>query len=310
MLLATGLAALMLIFLFILIKSEPISDPNDIISISVSKKVRENISKLTNAVLVWSYERKGFGPWINEPEIKGNYKLYWNKNRTAISCDIITTTKDPNNQLSSNQEKSISIFDGKKFLWAQLPKTAADNTEVVIMKKQEYKRNDNYLSTIGWQGFGLLNVDSDASLRKHRSPGYELWTVVDSNDGRKLIKHEFHNTKTGQVGITYYDPRQGFVVVCDENYASAGHLQSSLNLRYVQVSGGAWFPVEYNMTNFNIQNGEIIAQSKTKVNLEKSVFNDPSAIPNDVFEFNLNPNDKVIDATSLKTRLKLFLNDF
>jgi hypothetical protein len=298
-------AAVLIIIVFSFNTHKSSNDPNDILRIEVARGVRENIAKLTSAVLVWDYERKSYGPLINQPGIKGNYKLWWNKGKTAISCEITLTSKSPNGQVASSQKKTFMTYDGKKFLEARLPTGTSGNAEIVIQKNPEYT-NENYLQTIGWQGIGLLTVNTDEKLRKHMSPGIEEWTVIDGNDSGKLIKHEFHNSKTGQIGITYYDPKQGFGILRHESYASKGHFQYRDTFRYSQVSGGAWFPIEYNSTNFNIQNGEIIAQSKTKINLEKSVFNNPSAIPKDIFEYKIGPNDEVFDATSLKMRIKRF----
>ncbi len=281
-------------------------DPYDVLRIECAEGARENIAKLTSAVLVWNYERKVYGQWINKNEVKGKYQLWWNKNKIAISQDILTTVKGPNSQVTSTQEKTVSIYNDKNFLVAEMPTKSTGNNKITIQKDPEYKTNENYLQTIGWRGIGLLSIDFDESLRKHRSPGTERWTVVDVNDGSKLIKWEFHNSKTGQIGIKYYDPQQGFGIVCHESFASEGHLQYRENLQYVQVSGGAWFPVEYNVTDFNIQTGDMLAKSMTKIDMDKSVFNNPSAIPEDVFKFKIGPNDEVIDLTSLKTRLKRF----
>lgn len=46
------------------------------------------------------------------------------------------------------------------------------------------------------------------------------------------------------------------------------------------------------------------------INLEKSVFNNPLAIPKDVFDYKIDSNDDVFDETSIKQRIKSFLNDF
>lgn len=51
-------------------------------------------------------------------------------------------------------------------------------------------------------------------------------------------------------------------------------------------------------------------RSRIEVDIQKSVFNDLSVIPDDAFELEIDPNDEVTDLTSLKTRLKRFLNDF
>ena len=218
-----GIAAVLIIIAFKFNTHKVSNDPNDILRIEVARGVRENIAKLTSAVLVWNYERKYYGPWKDKPEENGNYQLWWNKTKTALSCDVTSTSKGPNGQVTSSQEKTFMAYDGKKFLEARLAAGTSGNTEIVIQKNPEY-RNANYLQTIGWNNIGLLTVNTDEILRKHMEPGNEEWTIIDANDGRKLVKQEFHNSRIGQIGITYFDPEQGFGIVFDENYAGKGHL--------------------------------------------------------------------------------------
>jgi len=257
-LLIIGLATVLIIIGYSLSVHRANPDPNDIMRYTIAQGIQNNVSKLSCAILVWSSERKGFGPWSNKPEIKGTHQLWWNNKKIALSCETNTTIHDPNGQVSSNQEITFMTYDGKKFRVAEMPTGLTGKVEIGILKKPtERFHHNNYLQTVGWQGRGGLN-----HISKPTEPGKE------------------------------------------------DVLQLRRTIQYKQVSGGVWFPISVVTENYNIQNGELIYRSKMEVDIQKSVFNDPSIIPDEAFELEIGPNAEVKDLTSLKTRLKRFLNDF
>lgn len=301
-LLIIGLAAVLIIIGFSLTSRWAIHDPNDILRDIIAQGIQYNVSKLSCVILVWNSERKGFGPWSNEPKIEGTHQLWWNKNKTAILSNIITTVTDPNGQVSSNQKTTFMTYDGKKFQEAKMPTGPTGKVEIGILRKPTGRfRQNNYLHTVGWQGRGGFN-----QIYKPTEPGVEHWLTEEN----KTIERTFHNTRTGQAGIRIYDIEKAYGLVTRESYVKEDVLQSRTTIQYKQVSGGAWFPFSVVTEHYNIQNGELISRSKMEVDIQKSVFNDPSAIPDDVFELEIGPNAEVTDLTSLKTRLKRFLNDF
>jgi len=232
-------------------------DPNDILRDTMAQGIQNNISKLSCAVLVWSSERKYFGPWSSKPQTAGNHKLWWNNNKIAISCKTNTVTQDPNGQATSKQETMLMTYDGKKFRVAEIPTGSTGKVEMVISKKPP--RNyyiDNYLQCVGWQGNGVLNHVSKAT-----EPGVEHWLTEDN----KTIKRTFHNTRTGQVGVWIFDVEEAYGLTIYENYAKEDALQSRRTIQYKQVSGGAWFPISVITEGHNIQNGELIYRNKMEV---------------------------------------------
>ena len=301
-LLIIALATVLIIIGFSLSTRRAIRDPNDIMRDTIDQGIQDNVSKLSCAILVWSSESKGFGPWSNKPETKKTHQLWWNNNKTAISSDIKTTITDPNGQVSSNQETTFMAYDGKKFRVAEMPTVPTGKVEIGISKKPTPRfRRNNYLHTVGFQGRGGFN-----QISKPTEPGVEHWLTEEG----KVIKRTFHNTRTGQVGVRVYDIEKNHMLVTRESYVKEDVFQSRTTIQYKQVSGGAWFPVSVVSEHYNIQNGELISRSKMEVDINKSVFNDPSAIPDEVFELEIGPNAEVTDLTSWKTRLKRFLNDF
>jgi len=280
-------------------------DPNDILRDTVAQGIQGNASKLSCAVLVWSTERKYFGPWSNKPdrpETAGNHQLWWNNNKIAISCKENTTIYDPNGQVLSNQITTFVTYDGKTFRAAEMPTGSTGKVEMVISKKPPHGYYDNnYLQSVGWQGRGGLNDVSKAT-----EPGVDRWLTEDN----KTIKRTFHNTRTGQVGVWIYDIEKAYGLVSMEYYCKENILQLRTTIQYKQVSGGVWFPVSVITDGHNIQNGELIYRNKMELDSTKSVFNNPSATPEEVFDLKIGPNTEVTDLTSLKTKLKMFMNDF
>ena len=142
-----------------------------------------------------------------------------------------------------------------------------------------------------------------------REPGTDHWSIEAGKNGRRLIKWEFRNSRTGQIGRSYYDVENGYGLVCYENYNSPTKLQARTTIKYEQVLGGAWFPVDFNYESFNVQNGELIDRRKLEIDLDKSVFNNPSAIPEDIFDLEISPNTEIIDYTDVLTQFLEKIND-
>ena len=278
------------------------TDPNEVLRNTIDQAIQENICKLSCAHLIWTSERKSFGQWSNKPQTTGQYQLWWSNNKTAISYKTYTESYDPNGQASLKEESTFITHDGKIFRFAEIPSVLTGKVKMVISKKPPHQfRQINYLQSVGWQGRSFLTDVSKAT-----EPGVEHWLAED----QKRIKRTFHNTRTGQVGIKIYDIEKAYGLIKNLNYCQKDVLQCKTTVQYRQVSGGAWFPVSVIKEGYNIQNGELLYRTKMELDIDKSVFNDPSAIPEDVFELEIGPNTEVLDLTSWKTKLKMRLNDF
>ena len=68
-----------------------------------------------------------------------------------------------------------------------------------------------------------------------------------------------------------------------------------------QVKGGAWFPIETDLTSSLPDSDTAIIYRTMKIDLEKSAFNDISAIPPEVFEIEITNNMKIHDHRSGKS---------
>jgi hypothetical protein len=299
-----SLAAITVIGVFIQTSHLATSDPNEVLRHTISRAMENNISKFSCAHLVWRSERKGFGPWSNRPGSTGTHQLWWNKKKIAISSETITTIQDPNGQVSSNQEALFMTYDGRTYQIAELPVGLTGQVEMVISKKPRSSwYENNYLQSVGWKGSGGLN-----DLSRPTETGVETWSTEDTEDGSSLIRSEFRN-EMEQVGVKYYDEAKGGMLVSGEQYYDE-QIQIRQSVRYKKISGDAWFPISVLTEQYNIQNGELILRFTMEIDTNKSIFNNPSSIPDDIFEIEIGPNTEVIDLTSLKTKLKMELNDF
>jgi hypothetical protein len=287
------------------------SYPNDILRDATIQGIQGNIAKLSSAALVWRSESISFGPWADKPKRVGDYQLWWDGRRTAISCTTCSTTQDPNGQISSDHRARFITYDGKEFRVAELPTTAAGRAEMTILKRPRYRPGENYLRDVGWQreGGGLISEVVDEAHMNNREPGTYVWSIETGEDGSTLITREFHNSKTGQVGLWTYDTEKAYGLVVHENNLQEGKVQSRNTIAYGQVSGDIWFPVSVVTETYSAQTGELLVCSKMEVDVDKSIFNDPAALPEDVFELEAGPNTEVQDLTSLTTKLKMLMND-
>jgi hypothetical protein len=277
------------------------SDPNDILRDTIVEGIQSNIARLSSAVLVWRSENRGFGPWSNKPERAGEHQLWWDGRRTAISYTMRSSTGDPNGQVSSDLRVRFRTYDGKEFRWAELPATAGSKAEMTIQSKPRYRPGENYLTDVGWLGRGLISIVWDKS--QFTEPGTLQYSQQD-----KLIKIEFRNSKTGGGGIDTYDSEKVYGLVTRESFFQRGKIQSRTTIEYAQVPGGAWFPVRVITDAFSVQTGELIHRSKMEVDIGKSAFNDPAALPEGIFELKAGPNTEIRDLTSLTTRVKLLID--
>lgn len=277
------------------------SDPNDVLHDTMVRGVRDNIGKLSSVVLVWRAERKHFDQSSSRPDTGGDYQLWWDGKRTAISSKASQVFSDPNGQVSSRPVTKYSTYDGKKFRVAEMPQTPAGTMKVSILKKPRYSLDENYLEDVGWHGIGPMTWVSI----KPDEPGTQHYSIEGN-----LVKVTFRNSRTGQVGVRTYDAEKAYGLVRLENYAEEGKLRVLMKIQYKEVSGGVWFPISIVTEGYNIQNGELTNRTKLEVDVEKSVFNDPAAIPEEVFKLKIGPNAKVRDLTSLGTRVRMWLNDF
>ncbi len=261
-LLATTVATALVLVGLSCSKRRTTSDPNDVLSDTVTQAIQGNLSKLSCVNLAWRSESKGFGIFSDQPQTSGIHQLWWNKNRTAILCKTNSVASDPNGQIASSVEQRFMTYDGRTFRIAEMsPPNSIGNMEVGIFKRPTSAwYGSNYLQHVGWEGTGGLN-----DVSKPTEEGVELWSSEIGHDSSQIIKREFRN-KMDQVGIRFYDVSKGCMLVSRRQYYK-NQLNLQVDVSYKRVSGGAWFPVRVMTQIFNINTGEIIRQSNVNVDI-------------------------------------------
>jgi hypothetical protein len=288
----TFLGAMAVCLLGGLTVSKAAADSNDLLYHGVVEALRENITKVTSAILVSRTESIGYGPWSGR-SYKGQQQLWWSGEKLAVSNTWESIRLDENGELVKATDATVMAWNGKDFRVKDAKKDESGKVDIALLRQPSYSAGQNYLQDVGWQGGGLLGQVFAEPLATE--PGTHHWSTEDAGDAGKLIKWEFRNSRTGQVGKWYYDIGKGCGLVCYENYASPTQLAQRTTIRYEQVSKGAWFPVDVNTLDFNIQTGQVLLGSRTQIDLAKSVFDEPSAIPEGVFELEIGPNMEVSD---------------
>jgi hypothetical protein len=280
--------------------AEGLDKDDKVLSYAVKEGIQANVAKLDSAVITWRSELIHYGALADRigPEEsyqleKGTHQLWWNGEKIAANKRSDYLRYGENIQPSVFTHQVRMAYDGKIFRTKSPRPKEPEKSDVALYNKPQFKHGDNYLRDIGWQNFdGPLM----AALKEPTEPGTRNFSTEVGEDGSKLIKQEFYNSRTAQVGFWYYDVDKSCVLIRSEYYCGeTPQLQQRTNIRYEQIQGGAWFPVEVMSTGFNITNGEKISCNKTVVDISKSVFNDLSAVPDEVFELEIGKNAEVSD---------------
>ena len=264
----------------------------DVLRNAVVEGIEGNLTMLNTAHLVWQTEFGAYNPYTREKldDLKGEHELWWDGDKIATSYTEEQWVQNGNDELVKKVYGRETVYNANQF---RVRTEKNDGSySMALAKEPRFLPEEDYLKISGWRISGMLKPLYDETKPDHIK---DNWLIENGDDGSKLIKWEIHNNKTGQIGIRWFDPEKGFVLVSYENYASLDHLQSRTTFQYQQVSGGAWFPIEVNRESFNIQTGEILQYNNAKVDVNKSFFNDASRIPADTFEMKIGPDTEVSD---------------
>ena len=269
---------------------------------AVVEGIKTNTSKLDCAVITWRSELSSFGALADRigPEEsyqlqKGTHQLWWKGKKTAANSRTDSLIYGENVKPSVSTNKVRMVYDGKVFRAKSPRPKQPEMSDVLLHKDPRFKQGDNYLREIGWENRAEILINGVTLKGPGREPGTQHLSIEAGDDGSKLVKHAFYNSRTGQVGFWYYDIDKDYALVRFDNYASETQLAMRKDYRYEQMQGGVWFPVEMTVTGFNVTNGEKVSCNKMVVDVSKSVFNDPSAVPNEVFELEIGRNAEISD---------------
>jgi len=250
---------------------------------------RENRDKFKCGILAWTRTTKNDGFIGDEEyETKGSFQLWWDGKKIA--------TRYTDDKIFSD---SIS---GRYWVEKQTGGNAYDGS--LLSRKPRFGLYENWFEdVIRWQGRGSLdNLILMLKKQKHIAVN---WSIVDV-DGNKLFKLLTKNMNEtapdyGTYGVEYYDPSKGYGLANQEWYNSQNQLRMKHTVKLEQVIPDGWFPVEIDLKSIAPKQGKIRLHNHFELDLKRCSFNDPSAIPEGIFE---------VSTAKEQERLNKILNKF
>jgi hypothetical protein len=274
-----------------------INDPNAMYDVLI-EGIRENSQKLKCTSLIWNLSEKREEPNSDYPASEGIYRLWWDGERIATKSDydIIVGSEETGWHKVGN-EKSYKVYDGEEF---RVVDDVNEPLSIGLDNKPTFSELENWFEHIRWPGHNR-SIIYTMNLSKNKKEIQYNWSIV-KKDGSELAKRVFRNinSKEDIYEVEYYDLLKGCNLVCYEKYYNGKmYLKETTTLHL--VSGGCWFPVETNFNYVYPHDSSTTIHRILKIDLEKSSFNDISAIPDDIFEIEITNNMRIIDQRSGET---------
>jgi RNA polymerase sigma factor (sigma-70 family) len=257
---------------------------------AVLEGISNNQSRLTSCVIVWDRITKedGFVPGRKQ-DTKGSYQLWSIGEKIATRSSEEGPRKLPGGTTVVGVSGMITAYDGKEFRATRNVKNPED---IAIMRDPKYMVNQNWFHIVEWGGTDAF----PEMYRIVRSLGYiEIAWSLRQLDGVKCIVFEGTNKKTGGRQINYFDPAKGFCSIREEWYDPAGRLRLKRVATVAEVADQVWMPVELRTQSIDVATGAVTLENYYKIRLQESSFNDPSAVPKDVFTIALTDEMEVSD---------------
>jgi len=231
---------------------------------------RENRDIFKSGVLTWILTEKNEG--LSEgprTETKGMFQLWWDgrkittkyaQERTDLDADVVIDKRQGGNS-----------YNGK-----------------LLSKKPRFDSNENWFGqVINWTGPRAVDQEIPA-LRKRRNVILNFSTVIV--DGKELLKLISKNTDKATADylaytLRYFDPSKNYGLVNEEWYTADNRLRLRFSYKLREVIPDGWFPVDVNIKGFSLKDGKVYLERHLALDLERCRFNDPSAIPDGIFDF-------------------------
>jgi len=232
---------------------------------------RENKDKFKCGVLVWNLTEKHEG--LSEgprTETKGTFQLWWDDKKITTKYTQERTDLDAN--IVTDKREGGNVYDGK-----------------ILSRKPRFETYENWFGgqLINWTGPRSVDQEIPA-LMKRRNVEMDFSTVVV--DGKELLKLLSKNIDKatadyGAYTLRYFDPSKNYGLVKDEWYTSDNRLRLRFSYEIKDVIPDGWFPVEVDVKGFSLKDSKVYLQRHLGLDLERCKFNDPSAIPEGIFDF-------------------------
>lgn len=216
---------------------------------------------------------RGFSSPEAHHSTKGIYEQWLDGTRIATRYETERVNRGPGGPDGAQGEKWwIGTVTGRS---VSLDGKVVSTDSSGRLPKGRFALYENWFDVLQWSDPALEMMTRDIprvtwSAQSGRSPtGRQIRVLAKSKDGSTDER---------------YEADKGFNLVAREWYDAAGkrYLRETRTLK--EVADGLWMPVEIDSQSLDPATGEIRLRNHFVVDLEKSRFNDPTAIPGDAFE--------------------------
>ena len=266
--------------------SSTAGDAKDPLYDVVVQGISENCRKFDCGALTWHAEQRQQAGGLQYIS-----RMWWDGDKVAINA---TNWKLSGQNGEDRQEKKsthVKIFDGNEYRGI-----VVGSRTISLEKRPRFNQFDNYLKDYGWPGYSKSIVERLADDMNREEVSLE-WSMVESNGAKRVRLKRTYQDRDNYYELYYFDPVKGCMLSEEEVYNSNG-LTYACKWTLEEVSAGMWFPAEGNQHGkVTTRDGQNLSYTtKVAVDMEKSTFNDRSAIPEDIFELEITPDiDAVID---------------
>ncbi len=254
----------------------------------VVQGILDNCRKLECGVLTWQTEQETH----EQDRVYGfcyTCKMWWDREKVAINATNWNFSGKNEEGSRSKESTHIKAFDGNEFRFR-----IAGAPAMTLLKEPRYNDFENFLRDYGWPGYDNSIIKELAGYMENEKISLE-WSIVESDGAEKIIMKKTYNDIADYYQLKYFDPAKGCMKCKHEGYRN-NELIYRQSWKLEEVSPGIWFPVESDqygkIDRPNVRS--LTYTTKLSVDLEKSSFNDRSAIPDGVFKLEIAPDIDVI----------------
>ncbi len=256
----------------------------------------ENRAKLKCVALQWRRSITYVEPIIFTREeaglVKGKtltdrHQQWMDGVRMAVWSEVECVRNKPDGTYCLGVERRKEAYDGNEYHWT----TLEGNPKSVVLRSKPQIGPNSWLNGCGWEAEVGLKHGVSSPDRIEDFSGIE-------ESGERLIAATCRDANNPSVvySVNYLAPSRGFQLVRTDDFAtdSQPRLKSRTWCRVQEVAPGLWFPVE---SKYEIYNAKcvVVMSAAMSIDLKKSSFNKPSALPEGVFTLPIRPGMRIVD---------------
>ncbi len=230
----------------------------------------ENRDKFKCGVLAWTRTTKNDGFPERPNLLQGSFQLWWSgKKMTTRYVDDQVVRTPESGPYRVEKRSGGNIYDGS-----------------FLSRKPRYKPDENWFDVIHWAGPTAIDQEMPA-LMKRRNIEMDFSSVaVEGRDLLKLLTRNIDKTTVDYRAYTvsYFDPSRSYSLVNEEWYTEDDRLRLRFTYKLQEVIPNGWFPVEVDLKGYSLIDGKVYMERRLALDLERCSFNDPSAIPEGIFD--------------------------